>query len=149
MRVIATKGSHTFEINRANEIPATTYYLGVFTISGNLATFPLSIEIYKIPDIISKMNFPPIFNGQIQPSVEVSVNANFAGEVQADDGLEIIYTSPAAFDSEGDSITMTFHGLDLPFAAIKENDDKTFTLVIDKTKVTAADVGSTRLQINL
>ena len=44
---------------------------------------------------------------------------------------------------------MTFHGLDLPFAAIKENDDKTFTLVIDKTKVTAADVGSTRLQINL
>ena len=63
MRVISTTGSQTFEINRANEIPLTTFYLGVYTISGNLQTFPLSVEIYKIANVESKMNFPPIFDG--------------------------------------------------------------------------------------
>jgi len=73
------------------------------------------------------------------------VNANAAGEVSLDDSPELTYTSPPAFDAEDDEITMSFHGLDLPFAAIKENGDKTFTLTIDKSKITAKDAGETRL----
>lgn len=73
------------------------------------------------------------------------MNANAAGEVSLDDSPELTYTSPPAFDAEDDEITMSFHGLDLLFAAIKENGDKTFTLTIDKSKITAKDAGETRL----
>ena len=95
---------------------------------------------YKIPD-----NIAPTFSGTFAPqSIELTEDEQLGGLADP----SFTYTSGQATDGEGDIIKIQLM-LTVPCgcAATTDNGDGTFTITIDKTKLTILDAGAHQLSI--
>ena len=101
---------------------------------------------YKVS--ITKPNTPPEFEESPESTIEVFISFDQNGNPLDESIFE--YTTSKAVDLEDNKISIKYTGFEnLGFASIKENQDHSLTVLIDRDQVSPAQVGTYNLGIIL